>query len=132
MACIFVHLWFHFFLFVSSFFSVSFLHFLCIEFSIEPAPFSFKLGWGLTTPSQSSSTSSPTTFLHQSPSTTITTTTAGSTSTDNLSALSTNHVRHSTDIRDPAEPCKCDSYFRLFLCLYFCPIQIYFIHSIVI
>ncbi|XP_031616545.1 DNA-binding protein D-ETS-3 isoform X1 [Contarinia nasturtii] len=69
----------------------------------EPAPFSFKLGWGLTTPSQSSSTSSPTTFLHQSPSTTITTTTAASTSTENLSALTSNHVRHSTDIRDPAD-----------------------------
>lgn len=88
------------FYFLSSFFAFQIL-------STEPAPFSFKLGWGLTTPSQSSSTSSPTTFLHQSPSTTITTTTAASTSTENLSALTSNHVRHSTDIRDPAESCKC-------------------------
>lgn len=70
---------------------------------IEPAPFSFKLGWGLTTPSQSSSTSSPTAFLHQSPSTT---TTATSTSTENLTALTPNHARHSTDIRDPTDTCK--------------------------
>lgn len=100
---------FCFSLFFSRSFFLSFFHTVLIansEFSTEPAPFSFKLGWGLTTPTQSSTTSSPTTFLHQSPSTTITTTTAASTSTENLSALTTNHVRHSTDIRDPADSCN--------------------------
>lgn len=73
----------------------------------EPAPFSFKIGWGLTP----QSTTSPSSFLHQS----SITTTAASTSTENLSSITpTNHGRHSTEIRDPAETCESFFYFLSF------------------
>lgn len=76
----------------------------------EPAPFSFKINWGL--PPQTS-TSSPSSILHQTP----TFTTATSTSTENLSTITPNHARHSTDsTRDTAESCKC--YFFFFVSFY--------------
>lgn len=82
-----------------------FIFFLFV--SAEPAPFSFKIGWGLS----SQSTTSPSSFLHQS----SITTTAASTSTENLSTITpTNHGRHSTEIRDSAEPCKYLDVFPIF------------------
>lgn len=80
----------------------------------EPSPFSFKLGWGISSPQTPTTTASNTNLSHHSPA-------SNSGSSDTTAILQTTNQKLTTDSCEPANSCKDQWYiFVVFVVVVYC------------